>query len=119
MNNKSRSATGEHGAAGKGNFTKKARKEFEKQCQYKERRFEKEAAQVRQRSEREMNDSYVFLLDSSLSTRQSARRVLENTEVGLYFDYPTNLAFDDFTGGRDIPRAAKIVLGSLGSSLEH
>ena len=54
----------------------------------------------------------------TLSTRQSARQVLGNTEMGTCFDFPSNLAFHDLAGEQTIPRAAKSVLGLSGKFVE-
>ena len=62
------------------------------------------------RVEATVEESFGFLPDSKLSTRQNAQKVLGDTSEAMYFDSSSNLAFHDLTNGA-VSRAAKTVLG--------
>ena len=61
--------------------------------------------------EREVAETYGFVLDLSTSTHLNARCVLGDTLPWIYFCHATNMAFHDLTDGKSIPYAASSVLG--------
>ena len=58
-----------------------------------------------------MRNNYGFVPDLSSSTRQNSIRVLGDMSPSAYFDRPHHLEFHDFTPGRQLPPAAKLILG--------
>ena len=59
-----------------------------------------------------MKDNYGFVPDLSSSTRQNSIRVLGDMSPSTYFERPHHLEFHDFTPGRQLPPAAKLILDS-------
>ena len=61
--------------------------------------------------EREVEESYGFLPDSSTSLTKDAQRVLGDMPSGYYFQNPYKLAFHDLTPGKSLPPATRIIMG--------
>ena len=61
--------------------------------------------------EERVKSNYGFVSDLLSSTCQNSQRVLGDTSPSQYFDTLYNLVFHDFTSGRQLPPATRLMLG--------
>ena len=86
-------------------------KPFTQQIHWEEAQLHNWEAQLERREEEKARNNYGFFPDLSSSTRQNSIRVLGDMPTSAYFEKPHHLEFHDFTPGRQLPPAAKLILG--------
>ena len=69
------------------------------------------------KQEEKIKQAYGFVPDLSSSIRQNAQRVLGVVSTSTYFETPHHLEFHDFTPGRQLPPATKLVLDRPGGRI--